>query len=151
MQQERRERHISTQRTPTVPLEQHASHDPGYGWVLFAAVLLMLLGTVNLIEALAAVGNSHFFVRDAHYILGSLNAWGWVAIVIGTSRFVTGFAVLVKNQPARWVGVGLLSVNTVVQLLLLPADPFWSVAIIALDILAIFALIVHGEVLAEAR
>jgi hypothetical protein len=125
---------------------QHASYDPGYGWVLFAGVLLMLLGTVNLIEGLAAVSNSAFFVRNAHYIIGSLNTWGWVVTIIGTFEFIAGFFVLVKAQPARWIGMLLLCLGTVIQLLLLPADPFWSLVVLALNIAALYGLAVHGAV-----
>lgn len=128
---------------------QHASYDPGYGWVLFAAVLLMLLGTVSLIEGLAAVSNSAFFVRSAHYVTGSLNTWGWVVTVLGTCEFIGGFFVLTKNQVARWVSVGLLSLDFVVQLLLIAADPFWSLAVLALNITAIYGLVVHGALVGQ--
>jgi hypothetical protein len=131
--------------------EQHASFDPGYNWVLFAAVLLMILGAVDLIEGLAAVGNSAFFVRKSHFIIGDLSTWGWVVVILGTAQFVVGFALLVKQQLARWIGVGLLGLDVLVQLLLFPADPLWSVIIVGLDVLAMYALIVHGEVASAAR
>lgn len=130
---------------------QHSSYDPGYGWVLFAAVLMMLLATIDLIEGLAAVSSSHFFVRDVNYIAGNLKAWGWVVTVLGTCEFVAGVGILVKNQIARWAGVVLLAVDTVIQLLLLPADPLWSLAILPLDVLGIYALIVHGQLAAQTR
>ena len=132
--------------TATNVPEQHASYDPGYGWVLFAAVLLMLLATVNLIEGLAAISNSHFFVRGAHDVAGSLNTWGWFVTIIGTCEFIAGFFVLTKNQIARWAAVILLALSTVVQLLMMPADPFFSLVVLAVNIVAIYGLIVHGAI-----
>jgi hypothetical protein len=73
-----------------------------------------------------------------------VGARGWVVTILGTCEFVAGFFVLTKNQIARWAAVVLLSLDTVVQLLLLPADPFFSLAILALDIAAIYGLLVHG-------
>ena len=57
--------------------------DRGYGWVIFAGVLLLMIGTINFIMGLAAIGNAHFFVANAHYVAGSLNTWGWVVLCIG--------------------------------------------------------------------
>jgi len=135
--------------TSTQVPPQHSSYDPGYGWVLFGGILLMLLGTIDLIEGLAAVAGSHFFVRNPSFIAGNLTEWGWVVTFIGTCEFVAGFMVLTKNQLARWFGVGLVSLHAVVQLLMLPADPFWSISVIALDIVALYALVVHGRQISD--
>ncbi len=118
--------------------------DHGYGWVLFAGTLLLMLGTLNFIEGIAAVGNSHFFVNNTNYIIGSLNTWGWVVLFIGVAEWIVGVGVFVKNQFARWVGVFVLALNAIVQLLMIPAYPFWSLSILTLDILAIFGLLAYG-------
>jgi hypothetical protein len=112
--------------------------------MLLAGILLMVLGTIDLIEGLAAVGGSQFFIRRTHYIFGSLNTWGWVVTVIGTAEFVIGLGVLMRNQLARWAGVVVVSADVVAQLLFIPAAPFLSLAIIGLDIVVIYALTVHG-------
>jgi len=117
----------------------------GYGWVMFAGVLLLTLGTLNFIEGLAAISNAHFFVHNTHYIAGSLNTWGWVVLFIGVIQWVVGLGVFSKNQLSRWVGVVILALNLIVQLLMMPAYPFWSLAIFTLDILAIYGLIAYGK------
>ncbi len=121
------------------------SDDRGYGWVAFAGVLLMMLGTLNFIEGIAAIGNAHFFAGNAHYIAGSLNTWGWVVMLVGIAEWGVGLGVYFKNQFARWVGVLVLGVNAIVQLMMIPAYPFWSLSIFALDILAIYGLVAYGE------
>jgi hypothetical protein len=122
----------------------------GSGWVMFAGVLLLILGTLNFIEGLAAIGNAHFFVANTHYIVGSLNTWGWVVLCIGGIQWLVGIGVFVKNQFARWTGVLILGLNAIAQLLMIPAYPFWSLSVFALDILAIYGLIAHGNRLSSS-
>ena len=130
--------------------ERYYEDERGYGWVVFAGVLLLMLGTLNFIEGLAAVGNAHFFVHNTHYIAGSLNTWGWVVLCIGVVELLVGLGVFVKNQLSRWVGVFVLGVNAIVQLLMMLAYPFWSLTIFTLDILAIYGLIAYGKRIAAA-
>jgi hypothetical protein len=131
------------------PYDSYADVDRGDGWVLFAGTLLLMLGTLNFIEGIAAVSNSHFFVANTHYIAGSLNTWGWVVLCIGVAQWLVGIGVFVKNQFARWVGVVILGLNAIVQLMMIPAYPFWSLSIFTLDILAIFGLVAYGARISE--
>jgi hypothetical protein len=119
--------------------------DRGYGWIAFAGVLLLMLGTLNFIEGIAAVSNSHFFAGNTHYIAGSLNTWGWVVLIIGCLEWGVGLGVFFKNQFSRWVGVFVLALNAIAQLLMIPAYPFWSLSIFTLDIIAIFGLVAYGH------
>jgi hypothetical protein len=154
------ERDMAVQATPDtqLPYDRYAAdrsyaqdEERGYGWVMFAGTLLLMLGTINFIEGLAAIGNSHFFVNNTHYIAGSLNTWGWVVLCVGVAEWGVGVGVFVKNQFARWVGVIVLGVNSIVQLMIMPAYPFWSLSIFTLDILAIFGLIAYGARISNAR
>jgi hypothetical protein len=117
----------------------------GYGWVVFAGVMLVLGGTINLIDGIAAVGGSHFFARRANYIVGDLTSLGWAVMVIGAVQVLAGFGVVAKNQIARWVGVAAAALNAVAQLLFLPAYPLWSLSIFVLDILVMHGLLVYGS------
>lgn len=119
--------------------------DQGSGWVAFAGTLLLIVGTLNLIEGIAAISNAHFFVGNQHYIAGDLNTWGWVATCLGAAQLLIGAGVFAKNQFARWTGVVVLGANSVAALLMIPAYPFWSLTIFALDILAIYGLVAYGR------
>jgi hypothetical protein len=134
-------------RTPTA---RTVDDDVGYGWVVFAGVLLLTLGTLNTIEGIAAIGNANFFVHGTHYMFASLNTWGWIVLVIGVSQLLVGLGVFAKNQFARWVGVLVLSLNAVAQLLMIPAYPFWSLSIFAIDFLAIYGLCAYGSRISRA-
>ncbi len=130
---------------PTRYDEGYLDDDRGYGWVAFAGVLLILVGTLNFIEGIAAISNSHFFVNGNHYIVGSLNTWGWVALCLGVVQWVIGLGVFAKNQFSRWAGVLILGLNSIAQLMMIPAYPFWSLTVFTLDILAMFGLIAYGR------
>jgi hypothetical protein len=125
--------------------------DAGDGWVGFAGVLLLILGTLNLIEGIAAISDAHFFVHGTNYIAGSLNTWGWIMTIIGACQILVGIGIFSKNQFARWAGVGILSLNAIAQLLMIPAYPFWSLSIFAVDILAIYGLVAYGSRIENAR
>lgn len=118
--------------------------DRGYGWVMFAGTVLALVGTLNVIEGIAAVSKSHFFVGNAHYVFGDLKSWGWTVLIIGAIQLLTGFGVLMKNQLARWAGVGFAVLNAIAQLLMIPSYPFWSLTLFTLDILIMYGLIAYG-------
>jgi hypothetical protein len=137
------------QSTPSPGSESYAIEERGFGWLTFAGVLLLVVGTVNFIEGVAAIGNAHFFVGNTHYVFGTLNTWGWVALCIGAIQWAVGLGVFVRNQLARWIGVAILSLNSISALLMMPAYPFWSLTIFAMDMLAIYGLVAYGKHLAD--
>ena len=130
--------------------ESYADDDRGYGWVSFAGVLLLLVGTLNVIEGIAAIGNAHFFANGQHYIIGDLKTWGWFVLCLGVLQLAVGLGVFVKNQLARWAGVVVLAGNAVVQMLMIPAYPFWSLSVFTLDVLAIYGLVAYGKRIGRA-
>lgn len=145
----------SDEREATSTTRAQASADYEYeeergdGWVTFAGTLLLLLGTLNVVEGIAAIGNSAFFVNDTRYIIGSLNTWGWIVLCIGLVEWLVGFGVFARNQLSRWTGVVVLCLNAIAQLLMMPAYPFWSLTIFTLDVLAIYGLIAYGRRIAS--
>ena len=122
----------------------------GSGWVTFAGVLLLIVGTLNIIEGIAAIDRASFFVANTHYIAGDLRAWGWTVLFIGIAEVLIGLGVMARNQFARWAGVTVLGLNAIAQLMFIPAYPFWSLAIFSLDILAIYGLVAYGDRLSKA-
>jgi hypothetical protein len=117
----------------------------GAGWVVFAGVMLAILGTLNLIDGIAAVSNSKFFVNDAKFILSDLNTWGWVLIVTGVVQLLTAIGVWMRTKGVRWVGVGIAALNAIVQMFFIAAYPWWSVLLFTLDMLVIYGLVAHGR------
>jgi hypothetical protein len=117
----------------------------GYGLVLFAAVMLLVASFFNLIDGIAAVARSHVFVANAHYVFGDLRAWGWVTLILGALQLLAAAGVLAGNQLARWFAVAVVGLNAISQMLFIPAYPFWSLTIIAVDVVALWGLCVYGS------
>lgn len=121
-----------------------AEDDRGTGWVLFAAALLMTLGVLNVIDGVAAVSNSSFFVRHARYVVGDLGSWGWVLMAIGVGQGLAGLAVSRRSDIGTWAGIGFALANALAQMLVMQAYPFWSLAMFTLDLLVVYGLVVYG-------
>jgi hypothetical protein len=122
----------------------YPSESRGAGWVLFAGVMLAMLATLNVIDGIAAVSSSTFFVNDAEFILSDLNTWGWVLIAIGVVQGLAAIGVWAKVPVAIWLGVTIAGLNAIAQMFFLPAYPLWSLAMVTLDILVIYGLVVYG-------
>jgi hypothetical protein len=112
---------------------------------LFAGVLLLVSGFWNLIYGIAAIANSHVFVANAHYVFGNLRAWGWVTLIFAILLLIAGGGIMVGNQMARWFGVVVLGLNLIEQMFSIPSYPFWSLTIIALDVVALYGLCAYGS------
>jgi hypothetical protein len=117
----------------------------GYGLVLFAGVLLLVIGFWNLIYGIAAIAQSHVFVANAHYVVGNLRTWGWITLIIAALQILAGIGVMTGNQAARWAGIILVGLNAINQMFFIPAYPFWSLMIIAVDIVALYGLCAYGS------
>ena len=114
------------------------------GWLLFAAIMIAIAGTLNVIYGIAAIGDSRFFVEDARYILSGLNTWGWITLLIGVLQLVACLSIVRGGQFGRWFGIVAASLSAIGALLALPGYPFWSLAIFAVDILIIYGLAAYG-------
>lgn len=116
----------------------------GEGWVLFAGTMLLILGILNIIGGIAAISDSRFYVGDAKYIVFSLHGWGWAVLITGVIQFLVALGIWARQTFATWVGVFIASLNAIAQLLMLPAYPFWSLALFTLDILVVYGLLAYG-------
>jgi hypothetical protein len=117
------------------------------GWVVFAGVMMILLGFFQAIEGLVAIFDRGFYLVAPEGLVVNVDytAWGWVHFVIGVAAVLVGFGLLKGNSAARVIGVVLAVVSAVLNLGFLAAYPIWSTIIIALDIIVIYAIIVHGR------
>jgi hypothetical protein len=117
----------------------------GHGLIIFASVLLLVVGFFNLIDGIAAIADSHFFIANAHYVIGDLRAWGWVTVILGALQLLAAAGIVAGNQMARWFAVAVIGLNTIAQMMFIPAYPFWSLMIIAVDVVALWGLCAYGS------
>jgi hypothetical protein len=124
--------------------------DPrGYGWVIFAGVMIMMAGTLNVIYGIAAISNSSFYATGTRFIFSDLKTWGWVVLAIGVLQMCVAAGIWAQSAWARWTGVAIASLNAIAQLIFIQAYPWLALAIFALDILVIYGLIAYGGRLEE--
>ena len=131
--------------TPSIGEARRHEEGHGYGLVLFASILLVVIACFNLIYGIAAIANSHVFTTHAHYVFGNLKTWGWITLIIGLLQLLAALGVLAGNQLARWFAVVVLGLNAIDQMFFVSAYPFWSLTIIAMDVVALYGLCAYGS------
>lgn len=110
------------------------------GWWLFAGILLMIAGVLNIIWGIGAVSDAKFFIADQKYIISSLHTWGWVTLVIGIAELIAAFSLFAGGGFGRFVGIFAASLSAIAALLSIPAYPFWSLCIFALALIVVYEL-----------
>lgn len=117
------------------------------GWIRFAGVILLVNGIFSIIHALVAlVGpNAYYAVVEGTLFLFDTTGWGWWNLFIGIFLILTAVGLFAGQTWARVVGVILAVLSAVVQLLLVPVQPWWAFIVIAIDVLIIYALVAHGD------
>lgn len=121
----------------------------GENWLAFVVVLFVVLGCFNLIDGLAALVQDSYFHAD-ELLFGDLTLWGLLYLGVGALQLVSAWLIHRGSDFGALLGVALAALNAVVALLSLGAYPVWSVMILVLDGLVIYALTVHGTGRARA-
>jgi hypothetical protein len=118
----------------------------GVGRSAFAAVLLLIAGTLNIIYGIGALDSANIFTNDARYIFTDLNTMGWVLIVLGVFQLTGGFSLLSGNTYGRVIGIVAGSLGAIGALFSIGgANPWWSLAIFFLCVWVVYGIIVLGE------
>jgi hypothetical protein len=119
----------------------------GAGSAVFAAILLLMAGTINIIYGFGAVGDAHFFTDSgSHYVFSSLHGWGWVTVILGVIQLTAGFSLFAGGTYGRVIGIVAATLGAIGALLSIGgAYPFWSLGVFAICIIVIHGLAVLGE------
>jgi hypothetical protein len=118
----------------------------GAGRVGFAAVLLLIVGTLNIIYGIGALDSANVFVGDKRFIFSDLNTMGWVLIVVGIVQLTGGFSLMAGNAYGRVIGIAAGSLGAISALLSIGgAYPWWSLAIFFLSIYIVSGIFIYGE------
>ena len=121
------------------------------GWIAFAGVMMVLGGALAIFQAIVALANDTWVVwTNTANVVIDLTQWGWIHMAIGVVAVLAGIGVFTGNVAARMVGVVVAAISLLANFLFLPAYPVWASAIMAVDVLVIWALIVHGGEMREA-
>lgn len=121
------------------------------GWGVFAAVMLLIAGVFDLIFGISALigPNEAYFLSSEGLFQVNVAGWGWWHIISGALLILVAIALFTGATWARVVAIILVALNALGQLSLLSVQPWWSLIILAIDILVIYALTVHGRELKQ--
>ena len=116
----------------------------GEGWLLFAGIMVLVAGVLNVIWGIAAIDSANFFLEDDRYIFEDLNTMGWCVLIIGVVQLFAAFSIWSGGGFGRWIGIIAASFSAVGALLSIPGYPFWSIAVFGIDLLIIYGLAAYG-------
>ena len=121
--------------------DRPATRELPSGWYAFAGALLVIVGSLNILQGLIALlKDDYFAVTKGGLLFADFEAWGAFFLVVGIIELLVGLGILSLKTWARAVGVLLLMLNTIVQFAFIAAFPIWTLAAIIINIAAICAL-----------
>ena len=117
------------------------------GWVVFGGVMMIMLGLFQVVQGLVALVKDEYYLVTQNGLVVSVDytTWGWTHLVLGIITGLTGVGLLAGNTAARVIGVAVAVISALVNLAFMPAYPIWSIIVITLDVIVIFAIVVHGR------
>ena len=112
------------------------------GWAVFAGIVLVILGAVNIIYGLTAIFQDEVLTTtgEGRAIVWDLTAWGWILFLFGIFQLVAGSALFTGAGWARWTAVVLAGLNAVANVGFITVVPLWTILIVALDVIVIYQL-----------
>jgi hypothetical protein len=118
----------------------------GAGRVVFAAIMLMIVGTINIVYGIGALDDANYFVNDTRFILDNLNTLGWVLIILGVIQLTGGFSLIAGNTYGRVIGIIGGSLGALGALLSIGGrNPWWSLAVFALCVWIVYGIVVFDD------
>ena len=130
------------------------SSDFWAGWVVFAGLMMIIMGVLEALEGLIAI------IRDDYYVLTpqqivvfDMTTWGWITLIWGIVVAIAGFSLLLQQSWARWFAIVIASLNFIVQLGFVGSNryPLWALVTMAVNILVLYALIIRWGEVRESR
>jgi hypothetical protein len=126
--------------------EQDSTSGWAVGFILFAAMMMIMAGIFQAFAGLVAIFNDNFYLATRNYVFQfDATSWGWIHLILGIVVVLAGWSLLAGRTWARVVGITLAVLSAFANFAFIPYYPFWALLIIALDIFVIWALAAHGR------
>jgi uncharacterized membrane protein len=121
------------------------------GWIVFAAIMMIVAGTLNLLYGIVAAVNDEWvvFTNRADVYL-DVSEWGWVHIIMGGIVLLSGIGLFSGNFLARTVAVIVAAISLIGNFFFIPVYPLWALIVVTIDVLVIWAVTAHGGEMREA-
>ena len=115
------------------------------GLILFAAIMMIMVGVFQALQGLIAIFENEFYAATRNYIFKfDATTWGWIHLILGLIVAFAGWGLLSGRTWARMLAITLAVLSAIANFLFIPYYPFWSLLLITLDVLVIWALAAHG-------
>lgn len=116
------------------------------GWVYFAGFMLTLVGVFHAIAGLVALFKDEVYVvaEESVWLL-DYTSWGWIHLLFGIFLLFAGAAIMAGKMWGRVVGIIFSGLAMIANFAFIPVYPFWSIMMVVVSVLVLFALIVHGD------
>ena len=117
------------------------------GWVFFAGVMMILMGSLHAIDGLVGIFKKEVYVVGAQgqlVVSWNYSTWGWIFLIVGIIVVCAGFAVMTGALWARVIGIIVAGISMIINIAFMAAFPFWSLILIALDVVIIYALATYA-------
>ncbi len=118
------------------------------GWIVFAAMLMVIIGMLDFFQGLIAVIRDDYYVlTQEQIIVFDLTAWGWIMLIWGVVLMFAGSALFAGRSWARWFTIIVGSLNVIIQLGFVGSSQYtlWALTVLALNVLVLYALMVRWE------
>ena len=117
------------------------------GWVTFAGVIALVVGGYNALSGIAAISDDDTIKAQATKVLFGIDvtAWGWFWLIVGLVQVVAGVLVLQRNEWGRWLAISMAGVSAIFTIFVIFVFPLWSIAVLALDCVVLYALLTREE------
>lgn len=117
------------------------------GWSYFAGFMMMFAGIFQGIAGLTAIFNDEYFlVTPEHLLAFDFTTWGWIHLLLGVVVFFAGLEIFRTGATwARLLAILLAGLSLIANIAFIGAYPLWSIAVIIIDVLVIYALTIHGD------
>lgn len=120
------------------------------GWAYFAGFMMIILGAFQAIVGLTALLKQNFYVvTQNHLLVFNYRTWGWIQLLVGILIVVTGSSLIQGRMWARVVGSILVMINLIAQFAFVNVYPVWSIIMMVVDALILYAIFVHGHELEQ--
>ena len=117
----------------------------GLGRAVFVAVLFLMIGVLNVVYGIAAIGNAHFF-DNTQFVFSSLHTWGWITVIVGVIQITAGLSLMTGGGYGRVIGIIAATIGAFESLFSVGGThPWWSLAIFAVCLYVLHGLIIYGE------
>lgn len=124
------------------------TRDEGIGWILYASIMLVIVGALNFFQGMLLIAQDEIYVTGPEaqaVVIGDTTTWGWVILIIGVLELLAGFGVMYGQQWARWFGIIIASLALIGQFpVFFGAHPLWSLVVILLCAFVIYGLAAYG-------